>query len=266
MSNAATPGTAPAARPPLRVVIVEDEPPAAEKLERMLRDDFGATVVAVCGDGARAVDAIVGLCPDVVFLDIQIPVLDGFEVIEAVGVERMPATVFVTAFDELAVKAFEVQALDYVVKPYDRARLGRALDRAGEVAAGRRQGELTAKLAALLSTVDAAGAYPPRFLVREGKRYVFVRTAEIEWVESADNYVALHVGSRTHLLRETMSSMERKLDPRHFVRIRAGAIVSLDAVAAIQPYSGTEYQVVLKNGTTLLSSRRHRDAIRRLLR
>ncbi|HEX8244524.1 MAG TPA: LytTR family DNA-binding domain-containing protein [Longimicrobium sp.] len=245
----------------ITAVIVEDEPLALEKLRRLLDDEPDVQVVAVCDEGIEAARTIAALRPDVVFLDVQIPGIDGFEVIERVGTRSMPVTVFVTAVDRHAVRAFEVQAIDYLLKPYDAPRFAAALDRAREVIRTRRLAQFQARLQGLLETVRAPREYPPRFMVRSGGEYVFVRADDIEWVESADNYVSLHAGRRAYLLRETMGGMEEKLDPRRFARVRASAIVNFDCVAAVRPWSGTEYELVLRDGTRLLTSRRYRDRL-----
>ena len=246
----------------ITALIVEDEPLARERLQRLLEPEPDVEVVRACDEGTDAARAIAELRPDLVFLDIQIPGIDGFEVIARVGPERMPVTVFVTALDQHAVRAFEVQALDFLLKPYDAARFAAALGRAREVIRTRRLAGFQARLQALLETVRAPLEYPARFMVRTGGQYLFVPAAEIEWIESADNYVSLHAGKRAYLLRDTLGGMEEKLDPARFVRIRASAIVNFDFVTAMRPWSGTEYELVLRDGTRLVSSRRYRDRVR----
>jgi two-component system LytT family response regulator len=253
----------------IKTLIVDDEPLARQKLRMFLEDVGGLEIVGECQNGLEAIEAIRGDTPDLVFLDVQMPGADGFEVVKAVGPAEMPAIVFVTAFDRFAVQAFEAHALDYLLKPFSRARLADAVDRAREAVRSRGRGSLEERLAALVAGVGGGGGsprHPERFAVKTGNEYHFVKSAEVEWVEAADNYVSLHVGRRTYLLRDTMSSMETKLDPARFVRIRASAIVNLDFVEAVQPWSGTEFQFVLRNGTRLLSSRRYRERIRALIR
>jgi two-component system LytT family response regulator len=251
----------------IKTLIVDDEPLARQKLRMFLEDVGGLEIVGECQNGLEAIEAIRGDAPDLVFLDVQMPGADGFEVVKAVGPAEMPAIVFVTAFDRFAVQAFEAHALDYLLKPFSRARLADAVDRAREALRSRGRGSLEERLAALVAGVGAGSPqHPERFAVKTGNEYHFVKSAEVEWVEAADNYVSLHVGRRTYLLRDTMSSMETKLDPARFVRIRASAIVNLDFVEAVQPWSGTEFQFVLRSGSRLLSSRRYRERIRSLIR
>jgi two-component system, LytTR family, response regulator len=250
---------------PIRVVVADDEPLARARLTDLLAREPGVHVVAECRDGLEAVQAIQRHHPDLVLLDVQMPRLTGLEVIRAVGPDEMPLTVLVTAHGEFALEAFELRALDYLLKPFDEARLRAALARARERLSdgGRRAYE--AELRALLQRMAATTERPARFVVRRGQEYLLVRPDEIDWVQSADNYVTLHCGAREYMLRETMTTMEEQLDPARFVRIRASAIVNLDRVTAIRAWSGTEFQFVLADGTTLLSSRRFRDRLRSVI-
>ncbi len=241
----------------LSVLIVDDEPLARQRLQHLLAREPDVRVVGNCGDGLQAVAAIEALNPDLVLLDVRMPELDGFGVVEAVGVDRMPTTLFITAFGEHAHAAFEAQALDYVLKPVQPERFARALDRARTwVRARRTQGLRQPELEPLLAT---ARAHADRFLVKAGERYVLVRTAAIQWIEAEDNYVRLHVEGHSYLLRMTMTAMAQRLDPRRFRRIHRSYIANLDAVQELQPWSSGDHLVLMKDGTRLSLSRTYRD-------
>lgn len=255
---------------PTRIVIADDEPIARERVRSMLTGRPEYEIVGEAGDGARAVELILGTQPDVVFLDVKMPELDGFEVLEALEVDgaAAPAIIFVTAFGEYAVKAFEVRALDYLLKPFDRARFDRAL----ESAAARREARPAAPAATIdpglrgfLESLRGERHYPTRFVVRNGHRVHFVKANDIDWADAAGNYVRLHVGGRAHLVRGTMKSFASRLDPDHFVRIHRSAIVNLDSVAQVEPYVHGEYIVTLRDGTKLTSSHAHSTRLRELL-
>jgi two-component system, LytTR family, response regulator len=249
----------------IRVLIADDEPLAREKLSQFLARETDVEVVASCADGEQTIEAILQSKPDLAFLDVQMPGMTGFDVVAAVGARRMPVTVFVTAFDEHALAAFQAHALDYILKPYDRPRLLEVLSRAREIIRLRRQSKLVPGLLALLEG-EARPSYPARRVVKAGGRYVVVKTDDIDWIESADNYVALHLqGGQRYLLRDTISGIEAELDPERFLRIRSSAIVNVDRVVALKPWSGTEYQIFLSDGTELLTSRRYRDRVRGFL-
>jgi two-component system LytT family response regulator len=250
----------------IRTLIAEDEPPARDKLAERLEEEPDIHLVAACRDGGEALEAIDRLNPDLVILDVQMPVLTGLQVVESIGVDHMPVTIFLTAYDAFAVKAFEVNAVDYLLKPVEPARLSAALDRARARLGAAESAVHGAQIRALLQSLARSAEYPARIPVKVGDGYEFVRTEEIEWVEAADNYVALHVGKRKLLVRDTVSGFEQKLDPRRFTRIRASAIVNLEHVAAVRPWSGSEYEIVLRDGTKLLSTRVFRERVRSLLR
>jgi two-component system LytT family response regulator len=241
----------------------------------MLSGRSECEVVGEAADGAEAVDLIVRERPDLVFLDVKMPELDGFEVIAALEeASAVPAIVFVTAFSDYAVKAFEVRAIDYLLKPFDRARFDRVLENAltrmrettvrdvsGEPAGASIPPELRTALAAL----GERRQYPSRFLVRSGSRMYFVRTADIEWADAAGNYVRLHAGGRAHLVRRTMSGIEQELDPERFLRVHRSAIVNVDRIAQIESYVHGEYVITMRDGTRLTSSRAHGTRLRALL-
>ena len=245
---------------PLRVLIADDEPLARGTIRQLLADQPDVDVHWEASDGRQAVDTVREHRPDLVFLDVQMPALDGFEVVAEVGPEAMPTTVFVTAFDQYAVRAFDVAAVDYLLKPFDDARFYRALDRARKAA--RRHAEapadLTAQLRTLLAaqTPEASGGTLDRLLVREGKRLAVLRTEAIDWAEADGDYVALHVGSRKHLVRETLTKLEAQLGPR-FVRVHRSAVVNLDRVRDLRPTASGDCTVSLFDGTEVRASRRY---------
>jgi two-component system LytT family response regulator len=249
-----------------RVVIVDDEPLAREKLRTLLAGRPGYELVAECGDGSAAVEAIHELEPDLVFLDVEMPGLDGFGVLEALEPGREPHVVFVTAYDRYALRAFEVRALDYLLKPFARARFEEALARVEE----RRHrsaapGEWT-EIRALLDELRAERGYAARLVVRTGQKITFVATADVDWIEADGNYARLHAGKRDYLLRETMKNVEARLDPRRFLRIHRSAIVNLDRIASVEPYFHGEYVVTLADGHRITASRTHSARLRELIR
>jgi len=244
-----------------RVLIVDDEPLARERLRTLLLDEPDMEIVGEAADGGRAAESIAALTPDIVFLDVQMPGADGFDVIETVGADRMPCVVFVTAFDRYALRAFDVHALDYLLKPFDRDRFRQALGRARQQIARAAGGEVERRLAAIVDDLRPAKAKTDRFVVKSGGRIFFVRTAEIDWIEAAGNYVKLHVGSDSHLIRETMNAVEMKLSPDAFVRIHRCHIVNIEQVRELQPWFNGEYVVFPKNGTRLTLSRGYRERL-----
>ena len=240
----------------MRVLIVDDERPARVKLRRMLAPEADVEVVGEAEDGRAAVEAIHRLSPDVVFLDIQMPVVDGFGVIEAVGVERMPPVVFVTAYDEHALRAFEVQALDYLLKPVSPERLDAVLARLRREPT-KRNAALDARVAALMRAVDRPA--PMRhLLVWQGERARLVPVDTIDRLEADRNVVRVHAGADTHTIRGTLSDIASRLDPERFLRVSRSHIVRLDAVKELQPWFHGDYRIVMRNGVELMWSRRYR--------
>jgi two-component system, LytTR family, response regulator len=244
-----------------RVIVADDEPLARERLRTLLVSGDWIDLVAECPDGPSAVAAIQKLQPDLVFLDVQMPGASGFEVIEAVGGGRMPFVVFVTAFDRYALRAFDVHALDYLLKPFDRDRFRETLTRAREQLEHRTQGELERRLLELVHDLKPASHHLERFVVKAGGRVFFVRADDIEWIEAAGNYVKLHVGTESHLFRETMNAIEAKLDPGLFFRIHRSHIVNIERVRELQPWFNGEYVVFLRSGTRLTLSRGYREKL-----
>jgi two-component system, LytTR family, response regulator len=260
---------------PLHILIVDDEPLARRRLRELLADEPDITVVGECGNGREAVTLIRRDPPDVVLLDIQMPELDGFGVLRAVGPERMPAVIFVTASDAHAVHAFEVHAADYLLKPVDQNRLLEAIRRAkGRTSAGGDDEDTRARLAALLAEVSTAVAKTKsspasiknaRIPVKGEGRVLLVRAGDIDWVEAMDNYVRLHVGRDTHVMRETLSNLEERLQPPTFLRIHRSTIVNVEQVREIQPWFAGDYVLILLDGTKLTTGRRYRAAVQSLL-
>ena len=247
--------------PGISVLVVDDEPLARERLRTLLEEEADVTVVGECASGRAAVRAIQERRPDLVFLDIQMPGIDGFGVLEALGPSRAPAIVFVTAYDQYALKAFEVHALDYLLKPFDRERFAATLDRARAAVQLRAGGTHDAGLAALLAEFAARRRAADRLLVRSGGKERLIPVEEVDWFEAAGNYVRLHVGRERHLLRETMCHLETRLDAERFVRIHRSTIVNLARVQEMEPYFHGDYIVRLKDGRTLTLSRTFRSRL-----
>jgi two-component system LytT family response regulator len=249
----------------MRALIVDDEPLARERVRTLLaRHAPHVEVIGECGDGVAAVAAIASEQPDVVFLDVQMPAMTGFDVVSAVGPENMPLVVFVTAYDDFALRAFEAHAIDYLVKPFAPERLLAAVERVQTQLLGRTRDALEAKLRALIRTAQPAD-YLDRFMVKRGQRFVFVRAGDVRWIEAADNYVRLHTTGGSELLRATLSALESRLDPRRFVRVHRSAIVNLDYLVSMEAWGQGEYLLRLAGGEEITSSRTYRSRIRQAL-
>jgi two-component system, LytTR family, response regulator len=252
----------------IRVLLVDDEPLARERMRTALGRIPEVEIAGECADGLEAVAAIAERAPDLVLLDIQMPGLDGFGVVERVGVEHMPAVVFVTAFDRYAVRAFDVHALDYVMKPFDPVRFDAAVRRGMEQVRLRRVGDTGRRLAALMRELPP-GLEPPgvryatRILVRQGEGFGFVETDRVDWLEAAGNYVRLHAGERSWLIRATLGAAQESLDPARFVRIHRSTIVNVERIREIQPWVGGDYIAILRDGRKLRVSRTHREELLR---
>lgn len=266
---------------PIRVLLADDEPLARRRLLRFLRAETDADVVAECGSGTEAVRLLRSEPVDLALLDVQMPDLDGFGVIAEVGAERMPPVIFVTAYDAYALRAFEVHALDYLLKPVTADRFREAfarardhLDRASTASMGRR---LKAMLATVLANEDADGGgaaaaaaagvlperqrYADRLTIKDNGRVFFVRVNDVDWFEAHGNYVRVHVGTTTHLIREALSVVEASLMPDRFARIHRSTIVNIDRIKELQPWFAGDYIVLLKDGTQLKLSRTYRDQL-----
>lgn len=249
----------------IRTLIVDDEPLARDRLQKLLQDQPEITIVGQCSDGKEALKAVRDKKPDLVFLDVQMPELDGFGVLAELDAKQMPVVIFVTAHDKFALKAFEVHAVDFLLKPFDRERFQTALKRARERLAQKRPGELDQRLAALLAEMKPEAAAPERMAIKTSGRVIFVKTSDIDWIEAADNYVNLHVGNESHLHRETLTALAERLPRRKFMRISRSTIVNVDRIKELQPLFHGEYAVILRNGTTLTLSRSYRDVLEKLI-
>lgn len=258
----------------IRVLIVDDESLARDTIRLLLDDREAFDVVGECKDGDEAVAAITTEKPDLIFLDVQMPGKNGFDVVEAVGPEQMPVVIFATAYDRYALRAFEAHALDYLLKPYDDERFEKALDRAVKQVRQRQIGDLGHALMSLVEerrTERAAASEPnpatplQRILVKERDTLFFVKVEDIDWIEAAGDYVSLHVGSKSHLLRESMTGMEARLDDGTFVRIHRSTIVNVERIHKLNSYFHGDYIVYLQDGTELRLSRRYWNRLERLL-
>jgi two-component system LytT family response regulator len=274
----------------IRTLIVDDEPLARQRVRKLLEADSDIAILGECSDGKQAVAELQRLRPDLVFLDVQMPVLDGFGVLQSLVGTDLPVVIFVTAHDRYALKAFEVHALDYLLKPFDKARFSAALERAK---AQVRQGSAVAledRLEKLLQTLAPSHPQPlvykgrgatesptpqaakpdagrrlERLMVKSDGRIYFVRIDDVDWIEAAGNYVRLHVGKENHLLRETLTALEKKLDPARFVRIHRSTVVNLERIRELQPVFHGDYVIVLRDGQELAVSRGFRDNLKEAL-
>ena len=241
----------------MRALIVDDEAPARAKLRRLLASEPDVTIVGEAANGREAIDLIGRVRPEVVFLDVQMPLLDGFGVIDAVGVEAMPCVVFVTAYDEHALRAFEVQALDYLLKPFAPERLQAVVGRLRRELARGAPEDVAPKLAALLQATTPQ-RYLQRILVQREGRAVLVPVAHIDRLEAERNDVRLHTRGAVHVVRGTLAELADRLDPASFLRINRSTIVRLDTIKELQPWFHGDYRVILHDGTELMWSRRYR--------
>jgi two-component system LytT family response regulator len=249
----------------IRAVIVDDEPLGRTLIREMLRGDPEIEVVGECSNGSEAIKSIGDLHPALVFLDVQMPEIDGFAVLAALDAARLPMIVFVTAYDQYAVRAFEVHAVDYLLKPFDRERFQRSLQRAKAQLRLERRSDVSERILALLEEQKAKMKYLERVVIKTHGRIFFLKTSEIDWIEAAGNYVSLHVKKESYLLRETIGGMESQLDPAKFPRIHRSQIVNLDRIRELRPWSHGEYHVILHDGTQLTLSRTYRDRLHELL-
>jgi two-component system LytT family response regulator len=248
----------------LHVLVVDDEPLARARIRELLKPDIDIGLIEECSDGFEAVSAVQDKMPDMIFLDIQMPEKDGFGVIEEIGVERMPVVIFVTAYDQYALRAFRVCALDYLLKPFDEKRFEQTLGRAKtQIRMAQGGGHLHASLFSLMEQWRAQSRYVERILVKTSGRFFFLNAGEIDCIKAEGNYVSLHVGKSCYLLRETINNLERQLDPARFLRIHRSTIVNIDCIKEIQQTFHGEYTVVLKDGTGLRLSRRYREKLPR---
>jgi two-component system LytT family response regulator len=254
-------------KPGIRVLVVDDEPLARSGMITLLGRDTEVSVVGEASDGAEAVQAIARLTPDLVLLDVQMPEADGFEVIRAVGPDKMPAVVFVTAYDQFALKAFEVNAIDYLLKPFDDERFGAAMERAKRALRQEKVDldDLSRRLAGLLEAATGPGRFLTRLIVKDAGRAIFLTVDELDWIEAADYCVKLHIRGKSYLVRQSLQSLETRLDPERFFRIHRSALVNLDRVKEIQALFRGEHAVILQDGAKLKLSRNRREVLEQLL-
>jgi two-component system LytT family response regulator len=249
----------------IRVLLVDDEPLAREMIREMLEDDRDVEIIGECVNGAEAVAAIGELTPDLLFLDVQMPEASGFEVLETLKNGDMPHVIFVTAYDQYAVRAFEVHALDYLLKPFDRERFEASWQRAKEQILKDKNGRRDERILTLLEELKAGSKYLERLVIKSGGRVFFLEACDIDWIEAEGNYVSVHSGKKSHLLRETISSLETQLDPKKFRRIHRSAIVQLDKIKELQPWFHGEYRIILHSGAQLMLSRNYRENLQEAL-
>lgn len=245
----------------IKTLIVDDEPIARDRVRRMLREESDVEIVGECGNGAEAVAFINENQPDLVFLDIQMPEMTGFEALQQLNQNQAPVIIFVTAYDQYAIQAFDVHALDYLLKPFNRQRFQRAVERARELIEKTQVGTIDERLVSLLSDLKASKKYLERLVVKSVGRVFFLRTDEVDWIEAAGNYAKLHVGREGHLIRETMNGLEAKLNPDKFLRIHRSTLVNIDQIKELSPLFSGDYTVMLKNGVELTLSRNYRDRL-----
>ncbi len=249
----------------IRAIIVDDEPLARERIRTLLGHESDFEILAECENGNEAIDAIERLAPDLVFLDVQMPAVDGFDVLAALDQDRLPSVVFVTAYDRYAVKAFEVHALDYLLKPFDSGRFSTALERARKQVDQARAGRARTELVALINNMKADQRAREKLLVKTEGKVIFVPADRIVWIEAAGNYVRIHTRDDLYLMRETMSGMERRLPLDRFVRIHRSTMVNFDDIKELLPTFNNEFMVVLRNGEKLRLSRKYRPDLERRL-
>ncbi|HYU17008.1 MAG TPA: LytTR family DNA-binding domain-containing protein [Candidatus Acidoferrum sp.] len=249
----------------IRVLIVDDEPLARETLQLSLSGDPEVAVVGSCS-GAEAAAVVARTRPDIMFLDVQMPEVGGFDLVQAIGPGAVPVIVFVTAYDQYALRAFEVHALDYLLKPFDDRRFQETLRRAKDHLRSHRSRAVEERLLDLLEEREkAARPHVRRFVVRERDRSVFVAASAVDWIEAADDYVVLHAGAETHLVRERLVELEKRLDPEQFARIHRSTIVNIERVRELHPLFRGDSILVLADGTRLRLSRSRRGEFERRL-
>lgn len=247
----------------MRTIIVDDEPWARTRLATLLSAERDFEIVRSCAGGSEAIEAIATLAPHVVFLDVQMPDVDGFDVIDAIGVDAMPVVVFATAYQDYALRAFDAAALDYLLKPFDEERFSRAVDRVRKELQSPAQG--TERLKRVLHSTRGERRYLQRVVVSSAGKVVFLKVCDIDWLEASGNYVIFHVGRETYLLRETLSALDERLDPDQFVRLHRSAIVNIERIREISPWSRGEQVAVLRDATQLTIGRAFRQRLASLL-
>lgn len=245
----------------IRTLIVDDEPLARKGVRQFLEEDPEVEILGECGDGLEAVEQIKALHPELIFLDIQMPEMDGFAVLDAINPDELPIVVFVTAYDQHALHAFQVHALDYLLKPFEEERFQEALARAKAQLRQKNGSQLTRRIIEMLDGSREERQAPGRIMVRNAGRITFVRVEEVDWIEAQGDYVCLHCQGKKHLVREKISDMETQLPVDRFLRIHRSTIVSIPRIKEMQPLFHGEYAVLLQDGTRLTMSRSFRDRV-----
>jgi two-component system, LytTR family, response regulator len=246
--------------PRFKVLIVDDERLSRQRIRRLLAFEPECEILGECADGSEAVRTLEYERPDILFLDVQMPELDGFAVVRAIEQSR-PLIIFTSAYDEYALRAFEVHAFDYLLKPFDRKRFRESLQRAKTQLTRERSDGSDGRLQALFEHFTNSRRMADRVAIRNNGRVVIVKVEDIDWVEASDNYVCIHSGKETHIVRETMSDLESRLDPARFLRVHRSAIVNLDRIKELQPWFRGDYRVILRDGTELTLTKTHRDKL-----
>lgn len=249
----------------IKALIVDDELLARKFIRRMLKQDPDFEIAGESGNGKEAVEMIRAQKPDVVFLDVQMPEMDGFGVLEAVGLGQLPDIVFTTAYESYAIRAFELHALDYLLKPFDQQRFRDAIKHAKERVHSRQQEDGRLQIGALLERINSKQAYLDRLIIRADGRITFLNTREIDWIVADDKYVHLHTGSGARMVRQTLTAMEAQLDPVKFVRVHRSTMVNVDRIKELQPLFNGEYSVLMDDKTKLTLSRKYKDKLFQLL-
>src|SRR5262245_21424239 len=250
---------------PITALIADDEALARKFIRRILKDDHDVEIVGECSNGKEAVAMIRKQSPDLVFLDVQMPELDGFAVLESIHTDPLPEIIFATAYEQYAIRAFELHALDYLLKPFDQARFKDAVKHAKERLRSERQKEGRMQISALLESIKNKPRYLDRLVIKAGGRITFLSTHEVNWIEADDKYVHLHTGKISPMVRQTLSAMETQLDPGKFKRIHRSAIVNVERIKELQPLFSGEYSLLLEDGTKLTLSRNYKDKLFELL-
>lgn len=244
----------------IHALIIDDMKLARQRLRRYLADESGIEIIGECQNGREAIESIRSQKPDLIFLDVQMPEVDGFQVLEEIGTENAPVIIFVTAFDQFALKAFDFHAIDYLLKPFDKERLSAALSKAKKMLENNQsQDEFGERLQSLLNEVKPSANFIKRLAIKSNSRTIFLTVDEIDWIGAAGNYLELHAGKKTHLLREKMSEIEAKLDPVLFVRIHRSTIVNLHRIREMHPLFKGDQLLILSDGTELTVSRTFRE-------
>jgi len=244
---------------------VDDEPLARERIRDILETDSEIEIIGECAGGDEAIEAIERQTPDLVFLDVEMPGKDGFAVLEELGPERIPAIIFVTAYDQYAVRAFEVYALDYLLKPFDQERFEKALQRAKAHIQNEKSENITERILSALEEIKSKPVHLERLVIKMNGHVFFVKTNDIDWLEAEGNYVRLHAGKESYLLRDTISALEGQLDTKRFVRVHRSAIVNVDRIQELQAWFHGEYRIILREGVQLTLSRSYREKLHELL-